>query len=81
TMARVVEETEKYAPAAHRHNPFERSEDVSTGVAAAAVAAAEQLGISTIVTYTERGATARLISEYRPRARILALTPDPDVVR
>jgi pyruvate kinase len=49
-------------------------------VAAAAVAAAEQMKIDTIVAYTERGLTARLISEFRPRARIIALTPNPETV-
>jgi pyruvate kinase len=49
-------------------------------VAAASVAAAEQMGIGTIVAYTERGLTARLISEFRPRAQIIALTPNPDTV-
>ncbi|MCI0574512.1 MAG: pyruvate kinase [Myxococcaceae bacterium] len=81
TMARVVEETELRAPRTERHNPFERSEEVSTGVAAAAVAAAEQLRIKTVVAYTERGLTARLISGYRPSARILALTPNPETVK
>ena len=47
---------------------------------AAAVAAAEQMGIGTIVAYTERGLTARLISEFRPRARVVALTPNPETV-
>ena len=39
------------------------------------MAAAEQLGISTIVTCTQTGRTARLISEHRPAARVIACTP------
>ncbi len=50
-------------------------------MAAAALAAATQLKISTVVAYTESGYTARIISEFRPRATILALTPNPEVVR
>jgi pyruvate kinase len=54
--------------------------DLGAGVAAAAVAAAQQLKIGTIIAYTESGHTARLISEFRPDARILGLTPSADTV-
>ncbi|MFP2925425.1 pyruvate kinase [Pyxidicoccus sp. 3LG] len=80
TMARIVEETESGVKRHQHHSPFERSEDLGTGVAAAAVAAATQLNIGTIVAYTESGHTARLISEFRPNARIVALTPKEDTV-
>jgi pyruvate kinase len=80
TMARIVEETERGVVRHQHHSPFERSEDMGTGVAAAAVAAATQLNIETIVAYTESGHTARLISEFRPHARIVALTPSEDTV-
>ena len=80
TMARIVEETERGVRRGYRPSPYERTEDISTGVAAAAVAASEQLGIETIVVYTESGSTARLVSEFRPTARILALTPNPETV-
>jgi pyruvate kinase len=79
TMARIVIESEKRGvqPAA----PFEKSPEISTAVAAAAVAAAAQLKIDLVVAYTESGYTARLISEFRPRVKILALTPSREVVR
>ncbi|MCP3060267.1 pyruvate kinase [Myxococcus sp. K38C18041901] len=80
TMARIVEETERGVTRHQHHSPFERSEDLGTGVAAAAVAAASQLNIGTIVAYTESGHTARLISEFRPNARIIALTPSETTV-
>ncbi|WP_426746212.1 pyruvate kinase [Myxococcus faecalis] len=80
TMARIVEETERGVTRHQHHSPFERSEDLGTGVAAAAVAAAGQLNIGTIVAYTESGHTARLISEFRPNARIIALTPSETTV-
>jgi pyruvate kinase len=82
TMARVVEETETRAPrSAVDYNPFERSDEISAGVAAAAVAAADQLRAGALVAYTERGLTARLVSEYRPRAPILGLSPSAETVR
>ncbi len=81
TMARIVEEAERGADGTlHPSLRFDKQEDLSTGVAAAAVAAAEQLGIGTIVTYTERGHTARMISEFRPQAQIIGLTPNPETV-
>ncbi len=79
TMSRIVAEAEKRGSESPR--PFERSHEISTSVAAAAVAAASQLGIAALVAYTESGYTARLISEFRPSAKILALTPNPEVVR
>jgi pyruvate kinase len=79
TMATIVEETEKgLVPRSH---PFEYTDDVSTGVAVAAVAAADRLKDAVIVAFTESGYTARLISELRPNVRLLALTPHLNVVR
>jgi pyruvate kinase len=80
TMARIVEETERSLGSTLRPSLQVGTQDLSTGVAAAAVAAAGQLGIGTIVAYTERGHTARLISEFRPQARIIGLTPNADTV-
>jgi pyruvate kinase len=83
TMCRIVEEIEVGGiPAVpHLHPPIEQRVEISSGVAAAAVAAAHQLGCELIATYTESGYTARLISELRPRARIVALTPHLETVR
>jgi pyruvate kinase len=82
TMARIVMETEVGVVKRDvHHEPIAQGgDDISTGVAAAAVAAAEQMKIGTIVAYTERGLTARLISEFRPRAQIIALTPNAETV-
>jgi pyruvate kinase len=46
-----------------------------------AVGAVYQLGLKCIVSPTNTGTTARLISAYRPRAPVLALSPRPEVVR
>lgn len=79
TMAKVVEAAERHPPLLEA--PFGRTTDISTGVAAAAVAAAAKLGIEVLVAYTESGYSARLLSEFRPQAQILALTPREEVVR
>jgi len=39
--------------------------------------AARHLRVAAIVTYTQSGSTARRVCRHRPRAPILALTPDP----
>ena len=42
---------------------------------------AEELHLDIIVTGTSTGNTARHISSFRPRARIVAMTPIPEVAR
>ncbi|MEW5739009.1 MAG: pyruvate kinase [Myxococcota bacterium] len=79
TMARIVEEAE--AGGVVRSRSFEWTRDISTGVAAAAVEAADRLGSALLVAHTESGRTARLISELRPKATILGITPRPEVLR
>lgn len=51
------------------HLPFPEA------VCAAAFSAAQAIDASAIVAFSERGATARLISKQRPAAPIIALTP------
>ncbi len=50
-------------------------------VSAAAVFAADQLGVRRIVAFSQSGFTARLAARYRPEAPIVAFTPDPKVAR
>jgi pyruvate kinase len=50
-------------------------------IAFGAVGAVYQLGLKCIVAPTNTGTTASLISAYRPRAPVLALSPNPHVVR
>jgi pyruvate kinase len=78
-MAKVVLEAERKNHL--REHPFARTDDISTGVAAAAADAADRLRSAAIVAFTESGQTARLISELRPHSRIIALTPHPSIVR
>ena len=79
TMARIVEEAERTPPLPAR--PALEASDVSPGIAAAAVEAARQVGARLVVAYTESGYTARLVAAFRPGVPILALTPNPEVVR
>jgi pyruvate kinase len=50
-------------------------------IAFGAVGAVYQLGLKCIVSPTNSGTTAKLISAYRPRAPVLALSPSQSVVR
>ena len=47
-------------------------------ISKATVEDAEDTGSRLIVAFTESGNTARLISDYRPTARIIAMTPHQD---
>jgi pyruvate kinase len=74
-IARAVEGSQRY-DAMTRTTFREQERDFSNATALAAVRAAEALGIDLIVCFTETGNTARLLSRYRPSARIVALTPN-----
>ena len=58
----------------------EQERDVANAIAMAVVRAAEALEVSRIVCFTETGNTVRLISRYRPRAEVVALSPNPRTV-
>ena len=53
----------------------------ASATAKAAVEAASDLGLATIVAFTESGNTALLLSKYRPGAQIMAFTPEPSTLR
>ncbi len=77
TMSAIIGEVE-HSPRFRARPPppaLDRNDSFPTAVARACVAAAEQLGISTIVACTQTGRTARLISGHRPAARVIAFTP------
>jgi len=50
-------------------------------IAEAICHAAEELRLSAIAVFTESGASARLVSKYRPRAPIIALSPNQETRR
>jgi pyruvate kinase len=58
-----------------------KRQETTNAVARAAVVASKDLETQRILCYTESGATATLISEYRPRAVILAVTATPRTYR
>ena len=78
-IARAVEQSQRYQ--SMPLPSFRQSEaNFPNAVALAAVQAAQALGISRIVCFTETGNTVRLISRYRPSADVYALSPHPRTV-
>jgi pyruvate kinase len=81
-MASIAEATERELP--YGRWLAERGPQASNqyhAIAFGAVGAVYQLGLTCIVAPTNTGTTARLISAYRPKAPVLALSPSIDVVR
>ncbi len=81
-MASIAEATERELP--YGRWLAERGPQANNqyhAIAFGAVGGVYQLGLKCIVSPTNTGTTARLISSYRPRAPVLALSPSLDVVR
>ncbi|HET6610526.1 MAG TPA: pyruvate kinase [Kofleriaceae bacterium] len=77
TMGRIINEIEASSDYRHTMAPPVVDMPVSANaIAHAAVIAAHQMGIHTVVVVTDSGGAARLMSEYRPEARIIAVTAD-----
>ena len=85
TIAMHVESKYPYKEIRRRRSTdyggMETDEDIGMAIAEAAVGAADALALRLIVTGTTTGNTARHISSFRPRARIVALTPLEEVAR
>ena len=80
-MASICRETEQYLE--ERHNYHERGgvRDVNGSIGFAAVTTANRVGAKCILTPTESGRTARLISNFRPTLPIFAVSPHDETVR
>jgi pyruvate kinase len=84
-----VEMMASIAEAAERELPYgrwlaERGPQANNqyhAISFGAVGAVYQLGLKALVSPTRTGTTARLISAYRPKAPVLALSPRPEIVR
>lgn len=76
-MDRIVREAE--ANVVNPARPCRSAElGISEVIAQAACRAAEELKMKAVVVFTETGASARLVSKYRPRVPIIAFTPNPE---
>jgi pyruvate kinase len=85
TMMRIIEEVEATRPEIPMRS-FHPSEEgaqlsIADAVGRAAREAARDLSAAAIITPTVSGYTARVMSRYRPRASVIAVTPNPKVQR
>ncbi len=81
TMARIAEVTEHSAMYCSKQHSMEATGTTPQAISQATVNVAGHLKSASIITATESGSTALLISKYRPRCPILAVTPHDDIVR
>jgi pyruvate kinase len=83
TMARIAERTEtalQYEQILENFvPPAERS--VTDAISYATCYTAQELGARAIITATQSGFTAKAVSKYKPKARIIAVTPREKVAR
>lgn len=83
TMARIAEKAES---ALHYREIFlkqrmAQQNNVTEAISQAVAGSALDLEATAIITSTESGYTARMVSKYRPKAPILAVTPVEQVMR
>jgi len=77
-MSKIVAEAERSPRARYNRLDFllaTEAQDFQNAVAQAAVRAAKELSAKAIVCYSTSGNTARLVSDYRSTAPVLALVP------
>ncbi|TCS83581.1 pyruvate kinase [Tepidibacillus fermentans] len=83
TMARIALRTEealKYSEIFRKRSTFQQT-NVTDAISQAVVNTAIDLDADAILTPTESGQTARLVSKYRPQAPIIAITPNEKVLK
>jgi pyruvate kinase len=84
TMARIIDATESSKTAERQRLKPDRDEHqvtIAQAVSHAACEMAEVLNAGAIITPTQAGSTARIISSYRPKLPIIALSPDEAIIR
>ncbi len=82
TMARIAEKAESsldYDEVMIRQRSVACT--VTDSISHATCTIAEELGASAIITSTQTGYTSKMVSKYRPRAPIVAVTPHKNIAR
>lgn len=82
TMARVAARAEQVLPYEDmlRRKRAQTTLSVTDAISYATVATAMNLNVNSILSLTRTGMTAKMVSKYRPRAEIIAVTPDPRIM-
>ncbi|GAX89472.1 pyruvate kinase [Effusibacillus lacus] len=84
TMARIAERAERALREDHipaKKRGWEGTHTVTDALSQAVATIAKDLEAKAIVTPTQSGHTARMVSKHRPEAVIIAVTPREDVAR
>lgn len=83
TMARIAERTEDAIQYRDwlQQRCTDRQETITDAISQSVCNAALDLKAAAILTPTESGYTARMVSKYRPKAPIIAATPHKEVMR
>lgn len=81
-MVRIVEAAEASIDYIHQFNMAEsRKNDIPDAISHATVTTAHDLGASAIITVTQSGNTAKMLSKHRPSCPIISCTPCEQVWR
>lgn len=82
-MAKIAERTDKSLPYGDIliKNSIARESNVTSSISYATCQTAYDLDAAAIITSSKSGYTARMVSKYKPKAPIIASTPDPVVAR
>ncbi|TVY10243.1 pyruvate kinase [Paenibacillus cremeus] len=83
TMAAIAEKAESIIPYQEQlaAKSALRKADTTEVISQSVVSASLDLDAKAIITPTESGFTARMVSKYRPKAPIIAVTPHDEVLR
>lgn len=81
TMASICKETEKYLPVKDVYHQREGLKNVNGATGFAAVDMAIRVDAKCIICPTHSGRTARLVSNFRPKRPLYAMSPSDEAVR
>jgi pyruvate kinase len=83
TMAKIAQRTEAALNYSHLlvQKGMNTQPTTTAAISHATVQVAHELGADAVITSTESGYTARMVSKYRPQAVIAAVTPHPKTLR
>lgn len=83
TMARIAKRAEEVLPYKDmlRKKRLQGTQSITDAISYATCTTASDLAIPAIITATTTGTTARMVAKYRPQAAILAVTPNPRILK
>jgi len=83
TMSKIAIEAESNIDFGASSNEIknESLSNISTAISFATCITADELKVAAIITATQSGHTAKMVSKYRPRCPIIAVTPSNEVAR